>query len=535
MTANQPPPLIDYDLLEADPVLADAIAREGGKWGLDEIGAFARRVGSGEVFEWGEQANVNPPRLRTHNRFGDRIDQVEFHPAWHRLMKVSIAEGLHSLPFESSPGEGGRVVRDAKFSLMAQVEAGHGCPVSMTTAVNYSLQAAGFTSDWNEKIVSRAYDPRFVPVTEKEGLLLGMGMTERQGGSDVRSNESTAAPDGHGYRLSGHKWFMSAPQCDGFLALAHAPDGLTCFLMPRFAPDGAVNPIRINRLKDKLGNRSNASSEVEFDEVWAERVGPEGEGVRTIIEMVNGTRLDCVVGSGGLMRQAVSQAAWHVAHRSAFGTKLIDKPLMQNVIADLEMEVEAATLAMVRLSGAFDRAPLDPEEEAFKRLATPTVKYWVTKRCSEVVREALECLGGNGYVEESNLPRLYRESPVNAIWEGSGNVIALDLLRAIAREPDTLEVFRREVAQAKDDRLTRRITAVDILLADRPEANARRIAEGLAEALAGSLLVRHGDADVAELFLRSRVAERSGRLFGTLPGEADAIARVAQRAVPQLT
>ncbi len=536
MTANQPPALIDYDLLEADPVLGEAVAREGAMWGLDDIGSFARRVGSGEVFEWGEQANVNPPRLRTHDRFGNRVDQVDFHPSWHRLMELSLSEGLHSLPFESGAGEGGRVVRDAKFALMAQVEAGHGCPVSMTTAVNYSLQAAGWTSVWNSKIVSRSYDPRFAPADQKSGLLLGMGMTERQGGSDVRANESIATPDASGgHRLHGHKWFMSAPQCDGFMVLAQAPGGLTCFLMPRFGPDGTVNPIRINRLKDKLGNRSNASSEVEFDGVWAERVGPEGEGVRTIIEMVNGTRLDCVVGSVGLMRQAVSQAGWHVAHRHAFGAFLVEKPLMQNVIADLELEVEAATLAMVRLSGAFDRAPLDPAEEAFKRLATPTVKYWVTKRCSEVVREAMECLGGNGYVEESNLPRLYRESPVNAIWEGSGNVIALDLLRAIAREPDTLEVFRNEVELAGDDRLGHRLAAVDEMLAGRPESSARRIAEGLAEALAASLLLRHGDDDVAELFLRSRIVERSGRLFGTLTGGPAPIARVATRAVPHVT
>lgn len=530
MSLNQAPPLVDYDPLAADPTLDAALLREGAGPHREEVAEFGRRVVSAEVTEWGVQANEFPPRLRTHDRFGDRIDQVDFHPAWHHLMRTSIEAGLHALPFERPAGEGGRVTRDAKFALMAQIEAGHGCPVSMTTAVNYALVAAGFTTTWTDRILTRRYDPRFLRPTEKTGVIMGMGMTEVQGGSDVRSNLSTATPVNDGHLINGDKWFMSAPQADGFLVLAQAAGGLTCYLMPRVLPDGTINGIRIQRLKDKLGNRSNASSEVEFHDAWAEQVGEEGRGVSTIIEMVNGTRLDCAVGSMGLMRQAVTQAGWHVHHRHAFGGPVIEKPLMQNVVADLELETEVATMLTMRLSGAFDRADLDPDEAAFKRVATPILKYWVTKRCSEVVREAMECLGGNGYVEESNLPRLYRESPVNAIWEGSGNVIALDLLRAVRREPGGLEAVTRELV-TEEPVIAKGVAEVQAMLTEDPESNARRITETLAELLGASLLIRHGDPAAQALYLGSRLGNRSGRLFGTLPAGPH-IETLARRAVP---
>lgn len=523
---NQAPPLEGYDLLGSDPLLADAVRREGGGWGIDEISRWGRTVSAADVYRLAADANRNDPILRTHDRFGHRSDTVDFHPAWHDLLRLSVGDGLHSLPFEKPPGEGARVARDAKFTLMSQIEQGHGCPISMTTSVLPALRAnPALHAEWETRILTRSYDPTFAPADGKSGVLLGMGMTEKQGGSDVRANTTTATPiDGDTYRLVGHKWFTSAPMCDAFLVLAQAPDGLTCFLMPRFLPDGTRNDIRVVRLKDKLGNRSNASSEIEFDGTLAWRVGDEGDGVRTIIEMVNHTRLDCVVGSVGIMRQAVSQAAWHVSHRSAFGATLIDKPLMTNVIADLELEVEAATLMMMRLSGAFDRAATDPAEEAFRRIATPVAKYWVTKRCTDVVREALECLGGNGYVEESNMPRLFRESPLNAIWEGSGNVIALDITRVIARNPESLDVF---LAECEAGDAIRQL--IDTARGD--EAIARRLTETMALAWATTLMARHTPDEVGDAYRRSRADERHGALFGTLPTGL-ALRTIADRAVP---
>jgi putative acyl-CoA dehydrogenase len=531
---NQAAPLEPYDLLATDPVLADAVRREGGAWGLDEIADWGRRIGTPEVAALAVAANRNEPMLITHDRYGYRSDIVEFHPAWHELLDLSVSDGLHSLPFEKPPGEGARVVRDAKFSLMAQIEQGHGCPISMTTSVLPALRAnSDLHAVWASRLVTRSYDPRFVPSDQKSGVLLGMGMTEKQGGSDVRANTTTADPDGNGaYRLTGHKWFTSAPMCDAFLVLAQAPGGLSCFLLPRFLPDGSKNEMRLVRLKDKVGNRSNASSEVEFGGTAAWLVGEEGRGVRTIIEMVNHTRLDCVVGSVGIMRQAVSQAAWHVAHRTAFGGTLIDKPLMANVIADLELEVEAATLMMMRLSGAFDRAEADPAEEAFRRIATPVAKYWVTKRCTEVTREAMECLGGNGYVEESVLPRLFRESPVNAIWEGSGNVIALDVARAIAKDPDSVAVFldALDTGDASIRTTADRIAhSVESTLGD--ESLARRLTELLAIAWAGTLMRAHTPSDVADTYVRSRLDGDRGSLFGTLPAGSPTT-DIARRAVP---
>jgi putative acyl-CoA dehydrogenase len=536
---NQTPPLEDYDLFASDPVLVAAVAREGGSWAKEQLGEFGRAVGTAESFHLAALANANSPILQTHDRVGNRIDEVEFHPAWHHFMAQSVTNGLHSLPFERPPGEGARVVRDALFMMDSQIEAGHGCPISMTTSVVPALRVEpGLAAQWEPNILSRTYKPDLAPIATKGSALLGMGMTEKQGGSDVRANTTTATPSSDGtYRLVGHKWFTSAPMCDGFLVLAQAPGGLTCFLLPRVLPDGTRNTLRLQRLKDKLGNRSNASSEVEFDDTIVYRVGDEGRGVPTIIEMVGHTRLDCVVGSTGLMRQAVAQAGWHVDHRHAFGSALIDKPLMQNVMADLEIEVEAATLMMMRLSGAFDRAALDPAEAALQRVATPVAKYWVTKRCSEVVREAMECLGGNGYVETSNLPRLYRESPVNAIWEGSGNVIALDVVRALARTPQGAEAFLAELdlARGSDAILDAAIDRLggDLAELSNLEAGARRLVERMAVVWAASLLVRHGDQAVADAWVSSRVEGDHGGLYGTLePGLA--LSDLARRAVPIL-
>ena len=538
---NQPPPLEDYNLYLTDPVLDAAVAREGGKDSRDQLIEHGSRSGSAEYLRWSFEANRNDPRLVTHDRFGHRVDVVEFHPAWHSLMESAVASGNHSLPWEADPPVGAHVARAAQTYMTGQIESGHNCPISMTYSVIPALKTTPEVArQWVPGIVSRVYDPSFQPPSGKQGLLIGMGMTEKQGGSDVRANTTVAVPvDGGGpgaeYRITGHKWFTSAPMCDAFLVLAQAPGGLSCFLLPRWTPDSDLNRFRIQRLKDKLGNRSNASAEVEFDDAWAAMIGEEGRGVPTIIEMVNGTRLDCVIGSVALMRQALSQAAWHVSHRSAFGSKLIDKTLMQNVIADLEVETEAATLMMVRLAGAFDRADADPAEAAMKRIALPIAKYWVTKRASETVREALECLGGNGYVEESIMPRLYRESPLNAIWEGSGNVIALDVLRAAGRSPDSLRMFLVELEEGVDERLDTAIGKARAAITEATdlEFEARRVVERLSVAWAGSLLARHGDEGVYETYAASRLAGDHGALFGTLPPGSD-VGRLSGRAVPGL-
>ncbi len=522
---NQPPELPEYDLWSTDPVLSDAVTREGAGWASEHLARFGKRVGRNDVRAWGVAANVYEPVLRAYDRFGHRIDQVEFHPAWHELMGLAVSEGVHS--FHRSGRDGGHVARAALMYLDGQMEQGHSCPISMTSSVLPALRANPDLSSVVEPLItSRSYDPTFRPWWEKPGMLMGMGMTEKQGGSDVRTNTTVATPlGGDEYEVTGHKWFTSAPMCDAFLILAQAPGGLTCFFLPRHRPDGSVNAIRIERLKDKLGNRSNASAELEFDGAWVRRVGDEGRGVKTIIEMVNGTRLDCTIGSAAIMRQAVTQAAHHVAHRTAFGDTLIDKPLMRAVIADLEVETQAATLMTMRVAAAFDRAERDDTEAHLKRIVTPVAKYWVAKRCTPVVREALECLGGNGYVEESMMPRLFRESPLNAVWEGSGNVIALDLLRAMAKEPESVEVFRAEVGQARGadarfdaylDRLDRELAS----LAD-PEREARRLAETMAIALAGSLVVRHGSDALVDAYLATRVAGDWGAMFGTLPADID--------------
>ena len=522
MVTNQPPPLVNYNLFDADLPLREALEREGGSWAQDMVRELGRLAGTEEAITWGFQANANPPQLRTHDRFGNRIDEVEFHPAWHRLMEVAIGNGLHALPWRE-PRAGAHAARAAGFYVWSQVEGGHGCPVSMTYAAVPALrQQPELAAEWEPLMTTLDYDPGLRPHASKRGVLFGMAMTERQGGSDVRSNTTRAVPTGTDgeHLLTGQKWFCSAPMCDAFLVLAQAPGGLTCFLLPRVLPDGTRNNFHIQRLKDKLGNRSNASSEIELTDAWATIVGEEGRGVRTIIEMVNHTRLDCVIGSASLMRQAVAQATHHTAHRSAFGKLLAQQPLMANVLADLAVESEATTILMMRLAGGFDRAPDHPDEAHFRRLALAVAKYWACKRAIAVVAEALECHGGNGYVEESILPRLYREAPLNSIWEGSGNVNALDVLRALGREPESLAAFFAEVGQASpDERLDTAVADVKRELSNTNEAEsrARHIVERMAVLLQGSLLLRYGDPAVADAFCASRLAGDWGSSFGTLP------------------
>jgi putative acyl-CoA dehydrogenase len=522
---NQPPPLVDYNLFDADAPLREALEREGGSWAQDMVRELGRLAGTEEAIAWGFQADSNPPQLRTHDRFGNRIDEVEFHPAWHRLMEVAIGHGLHSLPWRE-PRAGAHAARAAAFYVWSQVEGGHGCPVSMTYASIPALRKQpDLAAQWEPLITTLDYDPGLRLPSSKRGVLFGMAMTEKQGGSDLRANTTRAAPVGKGgpggeHRLTGHKWFCSAPMCDAFLVLAQAPGGLSCFLLPRVLPDGSRNGFHIQRLKDKLGNRSNASSEIELEDALAWMVGEEGKGIRTIIEMVNHTRLDCIIGSASLMRQAVAQATHHTAHRSAFGRLLSEQPLMVNVLADLAVESEATTVLMMRLAGAFDRAS-DSAEAHFLRLALAVSKYWTCKRAVVLVAEALECLGGNGYVEESIMPRLYREAPVNSLWEGSGNVNALDVLRAMDREPESVTAFIAEVEEARgsDPRLDRSVAELKRELSNGAgvEAGARRLVERLAVVLQGSLLVRHGDPAVADAFCASRLGGDWGHSFGTLP------------------
>ncbi|HEX9992075.1 MAG TPA: isovaleryl-CoA dehydrogenase [Acidimicrobiales bacterium] len=515
---NQPPPLEGHDVFGADEALVEAVAREGAGWALDDLHDLGRLAGSPDAIEWGAAANANPPALRTHDRFGHRVDEVAYHPAYHRLMEVAVGRGLHTGPW-SDPRPGAHVARAAGFVVWSQVDAGHFCPVSMTYAVVPALRAhPGLAAEWEPRFASRTYDPSSRPAAAKAGALAGMAMTEKQGGSDVRANTTRAEPAGGDgeVALTGHKWFCSAPMSDAFLVLAQAPGGLSCYLVPRWRPDGTRNAVHLQRLKDKLGNRSNASSEIELDRAWGRLVGEEGRGVATIIAMVNATRLDCVLGATAGMRQAVAQATHHAAHRRAFGRELVDQPLMANVLADLAVEAEAATVLALRLARACDAG-----EGPFRRLATAVGKYWVCKRHPALVAEALECLGGNGYVEESILPRLFRESPLNGIWEGSGNVMCLDVLRAMAKEPAALAAFREEVALAAgaDRRLDAAVAALDADLADLDgiEARARRVVERMALVLGGSLLIRHGHPAVADAFCASRLGGDWGRAFGTLP------------------
>ena len=522
---NQPPPLEGHNLLESDRPLAEAVHREGASWAEAQLQALGKLAGTPEVLRWGVEANEHPPVLRTHDRYGNRIDEVEFHPSWHRLMELAVSNGVHAMPWRD-PRPGAHVARAAAMILGSQVESGHGCPVSMTYAAVPALRAEPeVAAEWEPHLTSLDYDPRLLPAGEKAGALCGMAMTEKQGGSDVRANTTRAEPLSDGaYALTGHKWFCSAPMCDAFLVLAQAPEGLTCFLLPRVLPDGSRNAFHIQRLKDKLGNRSNASSEIELDGAWARRIGEPGRGVPTIIEMVNFTRLDCVLGSTGLIRRAVAEATHHAAYREAFGRRLIDQPLMRNVLADLCIESEAATTLAMRLARAVDDGQRDEREAVFRRIAVAIGKYHVCKTAVGVVAEALECLGGNGYVEESGMPRLYRETPLNSIWEGSGNVNALDVLRAIARRPESLEVYLDEVAEAEgaDDRFDGYLRDLRRELSDPADAEvrARRLVERLATALQASLLLRHAPNHMSDAFCASRLAG-AGRSYGTLaPGTA---------------
>ncbi|MFF5444067.1 acyl-CoA dehydrogenase family protein [Streptomyces sp. NPDC012888] len=538
--SNQAPPLVGHDVYGGDRALTEAVERHLAPGLLEEarqeLGVLGLAAGSAQAQEWAAQANENPPKLRTHDRFGNRIDEVEFHPAWHRLLGKAVSSGLT----DAWGRPGGHVRRAAGFFVWSQAEAGHGCPVSMTHAAVPALRTdPELAAEWEPRLTSHAYEEGLRPAAEKAGVLFGMGMTEKQGGSDVRANTTAARPlggSGSGeYALTGHKWFCSAPMSDGFLVLAQAPGGLSCFLVPRVLADGTRNAFAIQRLKDKLGNRSNASSEVEFDGTWARLVGEEGRGVRTIIEMVAATRLDCVNGSAALVRQALTQAVHHAEHRSAFGARLVEQPLMRNVLADLALESEAATVLTMRLAAAYDAVQDhgDEQERAFLRLAVPAAKYWVTKRCTPAVAEALECLGGNGYVEESGLPRLLRESPLNSIWEGSGNVQALDVLRALQREPQALNAFLTEVGLARgaDHRLDAAVKDLLTELADLEgvQARARRLVERMALVLQGSLLVRWAPPAVADAFCASRLGGDWGAAFGTLPHGLD-LRAVVERA-----
>jgi len=536
---NQPPPLVDYNVFESDRPLVEAVAREGAEWARERIAAVGEYAGSGAAQELGRLANENGPKLRTHDRFGNRVDLPEFHPAWHELLGVAVANELHCSPWKD-PRPGAHVARGAAFMCMSQAEAGIGCPISMTYSVIPALRTQPeLAAEWEPRFLSSTYDPTDAPAAGKAGALAGMGMTEKQGGTDVRANTTVARPVNGGgpgaeYELTGHKWFMSAPQCDAFLVLAQADGGISCFLFPRWTPDGARNRFRLQRLKDKLGNRSNASSEVEFDAASAWLVGEEGAGVRTIIEMVNHTRLDCVMGGATGMRAGVAQAIHHTTHRSVFGRELAEQPLMRNVLADLAIESEAATISALRLARAYDEAIAGDEEAAqLKRVANAVLKYWICKRAVMHAGESLECLGGNGYVEESGMPRLFRESPLNSIWEGSGNVQCLDVLRAMVKSPASLEAFFAEVEEGAvaEPRLAAYATSLrDELPGDLEtiESRARRVVERMALALQASLLVRYGDEAVADAFCASRLNGDWGQAFGTLPAGTD-FSRIIER------
>jgi putative acyl-CoA dehydrogenase len=535
---NQVPPLGDVNLYDADPVLVEALRREGASWAEERMRAFGALVGSERVRQLGVLANRHEPELHAFDRYGQRIDEVEYHPAYHQLMALAIEHGMPSLPWRE-PRPGAHVAHSAMEYLLSQVEAGVCCPLTMTYAVVPALRRQPeIAAEWEAKVVATSYDGRCVPVSEKGGATFGMAMTEKQGGSDVRANTTRARALGGGgpaaeYELTGHKWFCSAPMSDAFLTLAQTERGLSCFLVPRWRPDGTRNPFFIQRLKDKLGNRSNASSEIEYQGSWARMVGDEGRGVRTILDMVHHTRNDTVTAPASFMRQAVLQAAHHVAHRSAFGKRLVEQPLMRNVLADLALEAEAATALAMRISRSFDDAATgDEHARAFCRIATAVAKYWLNKRAPGHVVEALECLGGAGYVEESVFPRLYREAPLNGIWEGSGNVICLDVLRAMVREPLSVDAFVAEVELARggDRRLDAALGELRDAFSDAAdlELRARRVTERMAIVLQASLLVRHAPRAVADAFCASRLGGDHGAVYGTLPSGCDFATLIAR-------
>ncbi len=533
---NQPPPLQDYNVFLSDRALREGVERETRGLDTTELDELGELAGNPDVIQLGFDANANPPQLHTHDRYGNRIDEVRFHPSWHVLMATAAARGLHAAPW-LDPLPRAHLRRAAKFFVWSQVEGGHLCPISMTYAAVPALRHnETIANEWLAKLTSRTYDPRLMPIAEKNSAICGMGMTEKQGGSDVRANQTratrTAAHDA--YLLNGHKWFCSAPMSDAFLVLAQADGGLSCFFVPRVLPDGSRNPFAIARLKDKLGNRSNASSEVEFAGTVAWLVGEEGRGVNTIVEMVNQTRLDCIIGSASLLRQSLAQAIHHAMYRRTFGALLIDHVLMQNVLADLALESEAATVLMLRLARAVDDAPNNPHAAALKRIGTAVGKYYVCKRAPMATAEALECLGGNGYVEESIMPRLYREAPLNSIWEGSGNINALDVLRIVQKQPDTVDALRMELTPALEDRrVAEAVRALESDLKDRDgmEWRARSLVERMAILWQAALLLQHAPNDVSDGFIASRLCAHPAHTFGGLPMKT-ALKSIVQRAAP---
>jgi len=530
---NQSPVLNDYNLYMADPALCEATLREGAGWAQQQLIDAGAMLGSKEVFEQGRLANLYPPVLRAFDAKGVRQDQVEFHPAWHALMQGIVARGYHASPW-ARPQPGAHVARAAGYLLQAQVEAGTLCPTTMTYGAIPALSRHDqLVHAWLPTLLSSEYDPRDEPFVAKRGGLIGMGMTEKQGGSDVRANTTRAVPDGDGaYRLTGHKWFFSAPQCDAHLVLAQAPGGLSCFFVPRWRPDGTRNAIAIQRLKDKLGNKSNASSEVEFYDAYGVLLGEEGRGVPTILEMGTYTRLDCVLGTTGMMRQALSQAVHHARHRRAFGRVLVDQPLMRAVLTDLALEVEASIALALRMARAFDED--DEAAQLLRRVLTPAAKFWVCKRGIELAGEAMEVMGGNGYVEEGVHARIYREMPVNSIWEGSGNIMCLDVLRALGKSPQTLDVLEAEWAPALGrhacyDRHVEQVLAC-VRSGGGSEADARRLTRDLILAQQAALLIRHAPGDVAAAFCAARLGDAAGAGWGTHTAGA-ATERILARAL----
>lgn len=542
---NQVPDLAHYNLFDRDPMLRAALERLGGGWHADTLRQFGARLGEPEVQQWAADANRHTPELHTHSRTGERIDVVEFHPGWHALLGLLRSQQLQALPF-AQPRAGAWAARTAGYFLQAQVESGSLCPPTMTFAsIPVLRKEAALFAELEPRLYATGHDARDLPWRDKTAIMVGMGMTEKQGGSDVRANTTVARPlhgvggEGRGaeYALTGHKWFFSAPMCDAHLVVARmgAEDGpLSCFFVPRFRDDGSRNAVQIQRLKDKLGNRSNASSEVEFRDATGILIGEEGRGIPTIIEMATSTRLDCVIGSAAILRAAFVQALHHTRHRSAFGRLLCDQPLMRNVLADLALESEAATLLMMELGHAFAHADEDPLAAAWKRVVTPAAKFWVCKRTLEATGEAMEVWGGNGYVEEGPMARLYREAPVNSIWEGSGNIMCLDVLRALQRNPDDGARLLQDLSRRAGGHPAVRaeLASLQAMLrepADQLEANARRFAQGLVLTAQAALMLAHADHENAELFVASRLGRQHGRVFGTLDADADALARVASR------
>ena len=535
---NQPSALEPYNLYSTDNALREGVTRGRGDWHEDALTTFGAKIGTVEFFDLGRDANRFTPELKTHDRFGRRLDIVEFHPAYHECFRAGIEAQMHSLPWvESRPGA--FVARAATHYLLSQVEAGVGCPITMTFAVVPSLRLQPeVAKEWLPRVTAPHYDPRHVPASQKKGCTMGMFLTEKQGGSDVRANKTQAVPigaagPGQEYLLTGHKWFCSAPMSDAFLVTAYTDLGISCFLVPRFLPDGTKNRLFIQRLKDKVGNRSNASSEIELLDTWGIMVGEEAHGVRNILQMVSHTRLDCATGTAGIMRQALAQAIRFTETREAFGATLADQPLMQNVLADLALESEAATTVMLRLAQAYDEEREDPLAGKFKRIATPILKYWICKRAPGMVYECMECLGGVGYVEETSMPRLFREAPVSSIWEGSGNVISLDMLRAFEREPECVTAIFEELAKARgaDKRYDAFVNKLQEMFAnpDDVQYRARRIIEQLALAIQACVLLQHAPNFVSEPFVASRLAGDHGFAYGTLPSGTD-VKRIIDRA-----